>query len=77
MQVKAKLNGTLVASYPAFGKMRTIELKEGDSVKRLRERLFLEKSQVYFIVVNGSIVGEDFQLSDGDEVAFFPIISGG
>ncbi|BAF58678.1 MAG: MoaD/ThiS family protein [Pelotomaculum sp.] len=77
MQVKARLLGLLSFDYPAFGKLRPVELSEGATVKDLRERLALPESKVHFVSVNGNMVGEDYRLAEGDEVVFFPAASGG
>jgi len=77
VRVKVRLVGVLSFNYPAYGKFRSIEIKEGARVKYLRERMGTPVEKVHLVSVNGQMVGEDYQLNEGDEVIFFPAASGG
>jgi sulfur carrier protein/molybdopterin synthase sulfur carrier subunit len=77
VQVTVRLLGILSFSYPAFSKFHPIELKEGETIRGLRKRLGLPLKEVCFVSVNGKMVGEEYKLVEGDEVIFFPTVSGG
>ncbi|SFR07790.1 sulfur carrier protein [Desulfoscipio geothermicus DSM 3669] len=77
MQVRVKLLGILSFNYPAFSKFRPVELNEGETIEDLRKRLAVPANKVHFVSVNGKMVGEEYNLIDGDEVIFFPAASGG
>lgn len=77
MQVTVKLLGILSFSYPALSKFHPVQIKEGETIKELRERLGLKLTDVRFVSVNGKMVGEEHVLVEGDEVIFLPAASGG
>ncbi|MFZ5590837.1 MAG: MoaD/ThiS family protein [Bacillota bacterium] len=77
MQVTVKLLGILSFSYPAFSKFHPVQLKEGETIRELRERLGLPLNEVRFVSVNGKMVGEEYVLVEGDEVVFLPAACGG
>ena len=63
----------------------TIELSDSCSVQQLVERLITEKPQWQahltnvniLCAVNQNVVDKDFVVNAGDEVAFFPPVTGG
>lgn len=77
MQVKVQLLGLLTNRFPAYGRARTIEVNDGDTIKELRERMDLPEEQIHFVSVNGKLTEEKYELSEGDEIVFFPAASGG
>lgn len=77
MQVRVRLLGILSFDYPAYRKFCPVELREGENVKGLRERLALPEHKIHFVSVNGKMVGDDFSLAEGDEIIFVPAASGG
>ncbi|GAW91015.1 MoaD/ThiS family protein [Calderihabitans maritimus] len=74
MKVRVKLLGIISFSYPAFREFRTIDVRQGDTIRDLRQRLGLPEA---CSSVNGKLVGEDYELKSDDEVLFFSPASGG
>lgn len=63
-----------------FGSERAVELKEGASIMDLAELFGLSKrirDGDVFVARNFESAGQKDRLEDGDEVAFFPPVSGG
>jgi len=63
-----------------FGSERVVELKEGASIMDLAELFGLSKrigDGEVFVARNFESAGQKDRLEDGDEVAFFPPVSGG
>ncbi|MDN3919950.1 MoaD/ThiS family protein [Roseateles violae] len=70
----------------ALGPGESLEVEEGLSVGALRERLIarggahaerLARGRALRCALNKQMCGEDAQLAAGDELAFFPPVTGG
>ena len=55
----------------------TLHIEGADTVQALMEKIGVPANEVKNIMVNGRRRDLDFKLSDGDRVAFFPLIAGG
>ena len=77
MQVKVIAFGPLAEQMG--GKEHGIEIIPNSSVRFLLEEIGIEMwlSQGLMVSINGERVDEDEPLSDGDEVALLPPVSGG
>jgi molybdopterin synthase sulfur carrier subunit len=70
----------------ALGSGETVEAEAGTSLGALRERLIasgaeraqaLARGRALRVALNQSLADESALLADGDEVAFFPPVTGG
>lgn len=77
--VHVKLFATLRRHYPhlGLGEAMPVELPEGATVGHLLNHLRLPADEVKVIFVNGAVRGEEYVLSEGDEVGVFPPVGGG
>ncbi len=77
MQVKVLAFGPLAEEME--GREHQIELPPSSSVRYLLEEIGLDMwlSKGLLISINGEKVGEDEPISEGDEVALLPPVSGG
>ena len=55
----------------------TLYVDGADTVQALLEKIGVPLNEVKNVMVNGRRRDLDFRLSDGDRVAFFPLIAGG
>jgi molybdopterin converting factor small subunit len=77
MQVKVIAFGPLTEQIG--GREHNIEVPPSSSVRFLLEEIGIDMwlSQGLMVSINGQQVGEDEPLSEGDEVALLPPVSGG
>jgi len=77
--IRVKLFATLRRHYPdlGLGEAMPVELPEGATIGQLIEHLHLPADEVKVTFVNGVVRGEEYTLSDGDEVGVFPPVGGG
>lgn len=70
----------------ALGAGETLELEAGTTIGALRDRLIargdphataLARGRVLRAALNKQMCGDDAVIADGDEVAFFPPVTGG
>jgi molybdopterin converting factor small subunit len=54
-----------------------LTLDDNSTVDQVIERLELQNNLEFLISINGELAETDTPLSDGDSVAFIPLISGG
>jgi len=54
-----------------------IECGEADTVREILERINVSEKLVGFVSVNGSLVGIDYQVSNGDTIKIYPLVVGG
>ncbi len=73
MQVHVKAHGVLRPQVP----QRTLELVPSSLVSDLLATLGLGAGGVWMILVNGSCVGRDAPLHEGDRVELVPPLGGG
>ncbi len=79
MTVHVKIFATLRRHYPnlGIGEPMPVELPDGTTMGQLIEHLHLPADEVKVVFVNGIVRGEEYALSDGDEVGVFPPVGGG
>ncbi|MDY6878494.1 MAG: MoaD/ThiS family protein [Chloroflexota bacterium] len=77
--IHAKLFATLRRHYPhlGIGEAMPVELPDGATVGHLIEHLRLPAGEIKVIFINSIVRGEEYALSDGDEVGIFPPVGGG
>ena len=77
MQVRVLAFGPLAESLG--GRTHDVTIPPNSSIRFLVEELGIDEwlGQSISISVNDQIVNEDFPLSDGDEIALLPPVSGG
>ena len=74
MKVRVKLNGPLrIGRYVE----QVIHLPEGSRVQHIVEYLQVEETRIGIAVRDNRVVALDVLLADGDEILFFPFVSGG
>lgn len=59
------------------GDVAVVPCEEGETVKALLTRLHIPDEDIWLIVVNEVLVGEDFVLSPGDKVGVMSPVGGG
>jgi molybdopterin converting factor small subunit len=79
IQIEVRLYATLRKYCPesGIGEPMILQMPEGAQVADLLARLDVPKSEVKTAFVNNRRQDEDYRLSDGDRVAFFPPVAGG
>lgn len=79
IEVKVRLYVTLRKYSPGtgVGESLILPMPEGARVADLLVKLGVPKSEVKTAFVNNRRRDEDYPLSDGDRVAFFPPVGGG
>jgi len=79
MIVHARLFATLRRHHPhlGIGESMPVDLPVGATVGQLIEQLGLPAKEVKVVFVNGIIRGQEYVLSDGDQMGVFPPVGGG
>jgi len=79
IEVEVRLYATLRKYSPEAGSggPLILQMPEGDRLADLLVRLGVPKGEVKTAFVNNRRQDEDYQLRDGDRVAFFPPVAGG
>lgn len=79
IEVKVRLYATLRKYSPetGVGEPLILQVSEGARVADLLARLGVPQDEVKTAFVNNRRQDEDYQLHDGDRVAFFPPVAGG
>ncbi|MBM4464088.1 MAG: MoaD/ThiS family protein [Chloroflexi bacterium] len=79
IEVKVRLYATLRKYSPetGVGEPLVLQMPDGAQVADLLARLNVPKGEVKTAFVNNRRQEEDYQLHDGDRVAFFPPVAGG
>ena len=79
IEVEVRLYATLRKYSPetGVGEPLILQMPEGAQVADLLARLGVPKGEVKTAFVNNRRRDEDYQLRDGDRVAFFPPVAGG
>jgi len=77
--VHIRLFVTLRRYYPdlGIGEAMPVELPNGATIGQLIEHLHLPADEIKVIFVNSIVRGEEYALSDGDEIGVFPPVGGG
>ena len=77
--VHIRLFVTLRRHYPdlGIGEAMPVELPNGATIGQLIEHLHLPADEIKVIFVNSIVRGEEYALSDGDEIGVFPPVGGG
>ncbi len=77
MNVSVKCFATLAeADTCDFNESRDHEVEAGAKVGTLLQRLAIPADTVKLVFINGRQTGTDADLSDGDRVAFAPVVGG-
>ena len=81
MQVEVTLRGSLKRRLGDLGNPVKLDLPDGCNVGGLVEELrglsYLPERRAYVAAVNGERSPSDLVLREGDQVHFYPIVSGG
>lgn len=79
IEVEVRLYATLRKYSPGMdiGEPMILQIPEGARLDDLLIRLGVPKSEVKTAFVNNRQQDQDYQLGDGDRVAFFPPVAGG
>lgn len=79
IELEVRLYATLCKYSPGtgVGEPLILQMPEGARVTDLLAGLGVPESEVKTAFVNNRRRGEDYPLSDGDRVAFFPPVGGG
>jgi len=79
IEVEVRLYATLRKYNPetGIGEPMILQMPEGARLADLLARLEVPKDEVKTAFVNNRRRDEDYQLHDGDRVAFFPPVAGG
>ncbi|MFQ6129380.1 MAG: MoaD/ThiS family protein [Candidatus Hadarchaeaceae archaeon] len=54
-----------------------IEYRQGTRVRDILEELKYHPASIASVILNGTSVGEDVELKDGDELVLVPTVGGG
>lgn len=79
IEVEVRLYATLRKYSPEtnIGQPLRIQIAEGTTLAELLRKLNIPGGEVKTAFVNNRQQTEDYQLGDGDQVAFFPPVAGG
>lgn len=79
IEVKVRLYATLRKYNPetSIGEAMSLQVPEGTRLADLLARLGIPQGEVKTTFVNNRHQDEDYQLRNGDRVAFFPPVAGG
>jgi len=79
IEVEVRLYATLrkYVSQTSGSEPMILQVPEGTSLSALLTKLGVPKEEVKTAFVNNQRQDEDYQLSNGDRVAFFPPVAGG
>ncbi len=75
MQIEVKCYATLMSFQPENAAAFPVE--KGETVEGLLGRLGIKAEDVKIVFINGTKVGPDAALGDGDRVGIFPAVGGG
>lgn len=77
--ITVKLHTSLKRYCPGCNRTGSIKIKfeEGLTVGKILKELNLNHGEVGIILINGSIVDENFELSKEDIIELFPVVGGG
>jgi molybdopterin synthase sulfur carrier subunit len=64
-------------SFPFDGVKTVLDLKKLLSLRGKSWKLIFDGDMIIKAAVNKELVSDDFHIQDGDEVAFFPPVTGG
>lgn len=78
MKIEVKLVGRLKKyGQDKLSEENILELNDQATVNDLIEELGMPPEQNKVVLVNGRDVKQDYELSDGDKVAFYNLLAGG